>query len=129
MSGEPNIIDTNVVVHHFRSKGGFTKQLNAQAVFLPEIVLGELYAGAFHSKRPAHQQKKIEDFLPSVEILLTDFITSHFYGKIWAQLRGDGKTLPQNDIWIAALGMQHQRPIVTSDIHFDYISGIRNFAW
>jgi tRNA(fMet)-specific endonuclease VapC len=44
-------------------------------------------------------------------------------------LKSAGKPIPENDIWIAALSMQHNIPLVTSDSHFKYIKGLNLLNW
>jgi tRNA(fMet)-specific endonuclease VapC len=51
-------------------------------------------------------------------------ITSDRYSRIAAQLRLQGTPIPTNDIWIAAQAMEHGAELITSDKHFDKISGL-----
>jgi len=37
--------------------------------------------------------------------------------------------IPENDIWIAALSIQHGVPLASLDRHFDRIRGIKRVAW
>jgi len=32
-----------------------------------------------------------------------------------------GTPIPENDIWIAALALEHAVPVVTSNAHFDHL--------
>jgi tRNA(fMet)-specific endonuclease VapC len=44
-------------------------------------------------------------------------------------LKEKGKPLPENDIWIAALAMQHNLTLITRDTHFDHVNGLDREKW
>ena len=39
-------------------------------------------------------------------------------------LKKDGNPIPANDVWIAAQAMEHGADLLTSDRHFEKISGL-----
>lgn len=51
------------------------------------------------------------------------------YGLIKASLRKKGKPIPENDIWIAAIAMQHSLVVATRDKHFDEVDGLSTEEW
>jgi len=40
-----------------------------------------------------------------------------------------GNPVPENDIWIAALAMEHDLSLVTRDEHFKKIDDLKRTAW
>ncbi len=40
-----------------------------------------------------------------------------------------GRLIPDNDIWIAAIAMQHNLILVTRDSHFDEIESLQIERW
>ena len=98
----------------------------ADSVFLPLIVVGELRAGFHVSAQTADNERLLRRFLqkPGVEVLLPDEQTSHHYATVFAQLRRQGTPIPTNDIWIAALVLQHNLVLHARDRHFDQIAQI-----
>jgi predicted nucleic acid-binding protein len=40
-----------------------------------------------------------------------------------------GQPIPTNDLWIAALAREHGPPVVTRDIHFHAVCGLRVLSW
>ena len=54
-----------------------------------------------------------------VQVLFADEQTTHHYGDIYAQLKRQGTPIPTNDIWIAALVVQHDLVLFARDAHFD----------
>ena len=62
-------------------------------------------------------------------ILNADENTAQFYGSIVASLYKKGKPIPINDVWIAAIALQHGLTLVTRDKHFSEIEGLIIESW
>jgi predicted nucleic acid-binding protein len=45
------------------------------------------------------------------------------------ELKLAGHPIPENDIWIAALARQHNLPVVSRDLHFRWVEGLKTIAW
>lgn len=124
------LLDTNIVIALFAREVGVLQQLQqAVGIFLPSIVLGELYYGARKSGRAAANVQRIDDFAAQNVVLPCDVETARQYGLIREALRAKGKPLPENDIWIAALALQHNLVLVSRDAHFNEIAGLPVVAW
>jgi tRNA(fMet)-specific endonuclease VapC len=124
------VLDTNVVVAHFRNDPELTTRLKAaKATYVPWVVLGELHYGACRAQRREAQLNLIHEFLKTAMILLSDEKTGEQYGQMKAELAAIGKLIPDNDIWIAAVARQYDLPLVTRDAHFDAVSGIEVLRW
>jgi tRNA(fMet)-specific endonuclease VapC len=67
--------------------------------------------------------------LQAVIIVSVDKETAFHYGHIRSALAQAGTPIPENDIWIAALGVQHQLSLVTRDTHFERIASISLLNW
>jgi len=93
----------------------------ADEVWLPFIVLGELRAGfAVGSQGPRNEAVLRRLLLKSgVGVLYADEQTTHHYGTVYRQLRKQGTPIPTNDMWIAALVLQHSLVLCARDGHFD----------
>lgn len=92
-------------------------------VWLPLIVLGEVQAG-FQSGSHSHRNHRmLSAFLQrsTAGVLLPDQDTASHYAQLFAQLRRTGKPIPDNDLWIAALCVQHNLALISRDKHFDRI--------
>ena len=57
-------------------------------------------------------------------ILVCDTETARQYGRIKVELRRKGRPIPENDMWIAAVALQHGLTLATRDAHFDAIDGL-----
>ena len=100
-----------------------TKSLLAQAeiVLLPFIVLAELRAGFAYGNHQADNERTLQRFLlkDGVKTLFADDQTTHHYGVLYRQLRKQGTPIPTNDIWIAALVVQHGLVLHSRDRDFN----------
>jgi len=96
----------------------------AETVFLPLIVLGELRCGFAIGRHGADNEGVLRQFLlqPGVEVLTPDTQTTQHYGAIYRQLRLQGTPIPTNDMWIAALVLQHELSLLARDRHFDALA-------
>ena len=93
---------------------------------LPIIVLGELYHGIFAGTRQEENLFRLSRFLgvPRLEILDIDEMTAKAFGEIAAELRKVGRSIQQDDIWIAALCKQHGYTLATNDTGFSHVIGL-----
>ena len=65
------------------------------------------------------------NFLSQYEIIGVDLPIAQSYGEIKAQLKKDGITIPENDLWIAATAKANQYTLISYDGHFTKIDGLR----
>lgn len=94
---------------------------HAKHVGMPVIVLAELRAGFRCGTRAGENERVLHTFLrsPRVTVLSADDATTHLYADLFADLRRAGTPVPTNDLWIAALVIQHGFTLLTRDAHFD----------
>jgi len=124
------LLDTNIVIALFAGEPAVQEHLGqAEEVFLPSIVLGELYFGAHKSGRVEENLARIDEFAINSSILACDTDTAKEYGIIKNTLRMKGRPIPENDIWIAAIARQYGLTLVTRDAHFDEIEGLSVNIW
>lgn len=99
---------------------------HAEAVFLPFVVLAELRAGFAVGTRGAENERVLRRFLmkQGVAVLYADDQTTHHYATLFHQLRRQGTPIPTNDLWIAALVLQHDLVLCARDRHFDSLPQI-----
>lgn len=92
----------------------------ARELFMPLIVLAELRAGFAAGNQESTNRANLQRFLSSdrVSVLLPDEQTTHHYAELFVMLRNKGVAVPTNNLWIAALVVQHSLVLCTSDSHF-----------
>jgi len=95
----------------------------ADEVWLPFIALGELRAGFAVGSQGPRNEAVLRRFLlkSGVSVLYADEQTTHHYAAIYRQLRKQGTPIPTNDVWIAALVLQHSLVLFARDTHFEVL--------
>ena len=130
MTANGKLLDTNIVIALFASDANVQAQLEgAGEVFIPAIVFGELYYGARKSGRVGANVRRVDELLAVSAVLDCDAETAQFYAIIKNGLRVKGKPIPENDIWIAALALQHDLTLVTRDAHFAEVADLIIARW
>lgn len=117
-------LDTNRITDLFRGDVELAEQLStAEEIWIPLFAMGEIRAG-FHG---GTQQRRNEGLLtrllakPTVGVLLPGRETAEHYARIFVQLRRAGTPVPDDDLWIAALVLEHDLVLITRDRHFERI--------
>jgi tRNA(fMet)-specific endonuclease VapC len=127
-------VDANAVIDYIRLDREYSPELDdvEKTIFIPLTVIGELFYGASRTQRPDHHRAVIERLIRRWQPLLPDLDTARFYGTV----RGDASRSPvslsaskTNDLWIAALCIQHNLPLLTNDGGFDNIAGLTVIHW
>jgi tRNA(fMet)-specific endonuclease VapC len=95
----------------------------ASEVWLPFIALGELRAGFAVGSQGPRNEAVLRRFLlkPGVGVVYADEQTTHHYANVYRQLRKQCTPIPTNDMWIAALVLQHSLVLFARDAHFDVL--------
>jgi predicted nucleic acid-binding protein len=98
----------------------------AEALYLPFVVVAELRCGFVGGSRLRQNEVGLNRFLGrhNVHPLYADDQTTHCYAAIHEQLRRQGTPIPTNDLWIAALAVQHGLTLYARDAHFDHLPQI-----
>ncbi|MGH9686874.1 MAG: type II toxin-antitoxin system VapC family toxin [Candidatus Acidiferrales bacterium] len=115
-------LDTNRYADLCRGIPSVTQTIEiAEEVWLPFVVIGELRAGFAVGSHGPQNEAALRRFLlkPGVGVLYADEQTTHHYANVYRQLRKQGTPIPTNDIWIAAIALQHSLVLFARDTHFD----------
>src|SRR5271170_6566137 len=114
-------VDANAYSDFIRGEPSRVKVFRtASRLYMPLITLGELRAGFAAGTQQDNNASILHRFLsrPRTSVLLPDEQTTHHYAHIYHQLRKQGTPIPTNDMWIAALAIQHHLVLCTTDAHF-----------
>lgn len=120
-------LDTNRYTDLCRGDSSVVEAVEfADEVWLPFIVIGELRAGFAVGSQGPRNEAVLRRFLlkPGVAILYADEQTTHHYASLYRQLHKQGTPIPTNDMWIAALVLQHSLVLSARDAHFDALAQI-----
>lgn len=121
------LLDTNALIAGRRRDLSLIMCLAfADSIAIPSIALGELFSGAYRSGFVASNVAFCEAVARNNLILACDAGTAKAYGTIEGDLRRRGRPLPDNDVWIAALALQHDLTLLTRDAHFAHFAHVPN---
>ena len=124
------ILDTNAVSALFVGDPALGEVLAGdQRHHLPVIVIGEYRYGLLGSRHRARLEDLLRILIRESLILQVDETTAEVYAQVRDELRQNGRPIPENDLWIAALARQHRQPVVSRDGHFDDVPGLRRLSW
>ena len=117
-------LDTNRLTDLFRGDSALAGQLEGcDEIWIPFIVLGEIKAGFYGGTGHRRNEILLNKLLakPTVGILLPARETTEQYGRLFVQLKKAGTPVPDNDLWIAALTLEHDLTLITRDKHFQKV--------
>ena len=121
-------LDTNRLTDLFQQDAALAAFLGqCDEVFIPFIVLAEIKAGFYGGSRQVSNEALLSNFLSrdTVTILFAGRETTEQYARLFVQLKRAGTPIPDNDLWIAALAMEHDLALVMRDRHFDKVPQLR----
>jgi tRNA(fMet)-specific endonuclease VapC len=100
-------------------------------IVVPCIAYGEAWYGLARGRpdRTAKKRKLFEEFIVPLRILWLDQNTLELFRSLNWTLARKGTPLPMNDIWIAALCLQHDALLITSDSDLKNIPGLEVRNW
>ncbi|MGI9336795.1 MAG: type II toxin-antitoxin system VapC family toxin [Gammaproteobacteria bacterium] len=95
----------------------------AEQICVPFIVLAELRAGFSVGSRGRENERVLNRFMlkPGVITLYARDATTRAYANLYRQLRQQGTPIPTNDLWIAALVLEHNLALCSRDNHFRHL--------
>lgn len=107
-------------------KGTRTVLERAEEVLVPFVVVAELRAGFMVGGRGLENERVLRRFLgkPGVSVVYATEATTRTYADLFRQLRAQGTPIPSNDLWIAALVVEHNLLLLTRDDHFRHLPQI-----
>ena len=121
------VMDTNAFSKFVMNDQHLTNMiLNAPKILFPYIVLAELKSGFLLGNRYTSNMAILNEFcsMDKLIVLYPNTLTTDYYADIFKILKLKGKPIPTNDIWIAALTIQHHGQLLTFEKHFEYIDGL-----
>lgn len=121
------ILDTNAYSDYVRGDSTIVNKLNsADIVYMPVVVVGELKRGFYYGSRVSPNLAVLEKFIakPRVRILEITLQTAEQFGRLSVYLKDNGTPIPINDVWIGALCVEYDLPLLTRDRDFENLPQI-----
>ena len=125
------LLDTSILILSLRGDSASRARLaTTTTLYLSSIALGELYTGAYGSPTRSNSAVQDIDALAGGEVVLAcDAATAQAYGSIKDDLKRQGLSIPDNDLWIAATAIQYQVTLSARDAHFNWIAALQVEQW
>lgn len=128
------LLDTDTVIYLVRRRSPSVAarfaRLRASEVAISCIGFGELSYGAEKSSRREAAVAVLEAFSDRIAVLPIDSSVSGEYGRIRALLESKGKTLGNNDLWIAAHALSANLTLVTNSVReFSRVPDLKLENW
>lgn len=122
------LLDTNAYSHLMRGdEQVFSMISSSEVIYMSVFIIGELYSG-FKGGTKEHQNKDLlHKFLdkPSVQILEATMETAAVFAQVKYGLKKAGNFIPIHDVWIASQVIETGSVLVTYDLHFLKVPGLR----
>lgn len=128
-SGDRVALDTSVAIDVLAAKADARLLSSVNEHLLPAPVVGELRYGALNSRKADENLAKVEALVIRCLVLNVTVATAKVYAELGLALRQKGRPIPENDLWIAALCVEHQVPIAAFDSHFDAIDALKRWPF
>jgi len=123
-------LDTSVLIALFADETAVKEELaQASEVFIPSIAAGELYYGAWKSQRRRENAAQVDELVSGNVVLGCNARTARWYGEVKHALQLKGHPIPENDLWIAAIALEHDLVVATQDAHFAEIDNLKVEMW
>jgi tRNA(fMet)-specific endonuclease VapC len=124
------ILDTNAVSGLLEGDAALEALLSREARHeLPVIVIGEYRYGLVRSRRRRSLFALFDELIRESNVLSVGIETAAVYASVREALRAKGTPIPENDVWISALAIEHGLDIVSRDTDFDRVAGVRRRSW
>jgi len=114
-------LDTNRLTDLFKGDVALAEWLGTcDEVWIPLFVLAEIKAGFYGGTEQHRNEILLHNLLvkSTVAVLMPGRGTAEHYARLFVQLKRAGTPVPDNDLWIAALALEHDLLLVTRDRHF-----------
>ncbi|HUY90251.1 MAG TPA: type II toxin-antitoxin system VapC family toxin [Pirellulales bacterium] len=127
------LLDTNTCSEHLRRPAGLIHRFvqHAGRLYLPTIVLGELYAWAYRRPNPTPLLTAIEtELLTDVIVISYDEACALEFGRLRGTLLKQGISVSPVDLMIASVALVHQLTLVTHNTaDFQHIPSLHLDDW
>ncbi|MDO4233021.1 MAG: type II toxin-antitoxin system VapC family toxin [Lautropia sp.] len=129
------MLDTNIIIYLMKNRPQAVADRVASLsgddeLAMSFITYGELLKGAYGSIRPEQSLAHIAHLIQRVPFLYPGEQTCHHYGKWAATLKRQGKSIGNNDLWIACHALSCGAILVTHNTkEFERIDGLMCQDW
>lgn len=126
------LLDTNICIDLQKDDSRAFRRFSPKIsrCYIPTLVLGELYKGAYCSQKTQQNLQSIKSLIVAVEVIGFDSEAANDFGKIQDDLRRIGRPSGTIDALIAAVARSRNDTLVTHNTrHFKHIPNLLLEDW
>ena len=125
MNGNSIALDTNRVIRVLNNQTGAGEWIQQYAnVLLPVPVVAELLFGAANSRNSEANTERVRQLVARCTVIEITLSTASVYASVRLKLKQRGRPIPENDVWIASLCIEHGVALATDDEHFEAVDDL-----
>ena len=123
------ILDTDILVNILRRKNRgeqWKDFLKDKSIAFTTITAFELFLGAEISKKYDHNMKATKSLIQQFPVLPLSIKSSYIAATIYSDLQKKGQLIELNDIYIAAVTLEHGAELATDNVnHYQRVSQLK----
>jgi len=120
------VLDTGILVNILRKKNRgeqWKDFLKDKSIAFTTITAFELFLGAELSKKRHQNMKPIQSLVQQFPVLPLSIKSAYIAGTIYSDLQKKGQMIELNDIYIAAVTLEHDAELATDNVtHYQRVS-------
>lgn len=130
MKSNGYLLDTSILVSYIQEDPEVLRHISiAEGLYMSTVAIGELYYGAERSINVAKGLADVHKLEQLFSILAVDLMIARTYGRLRHDQNKKRRSLPANDLWIAATALRHGLTLVAKDNHFTWIDTLSLEQW
>jgi len=118
------IADTSAVVRLLRRDSGVEEKVKGKTFAITFVTFAELNVGILKANNRLAAFHRCLEVLAGMQVFHGSGVTPSLYARIYYDLEQRGEMIPINDIWIAAIALETDLPILARDEHFSRVRGL-----
>ncbi len=122
------VTDTNVVSYIFSGHelaALYLPEVEAQRTLISFATLEELWFGAYNGNWGDRRKNELARHLEQYEVIWPDAELVDICSRLRSHRKADGREMSTSDAWIAATALRLNCPLVSHDLDFEEIDGLK----
>ena len=122
------VTDTNVVSYIFSGHelaALYLPEVESQRTLISFATLEELWFGAYNGNWGDRRKNELALHLEQYEVIWPDAELVEICARLRSHRKADGREMSTGDAWIAATALRLNCPLVSHDLDFEEIDGLK----
>ncbi len=126
------LVDTDRIVDYLKGRPDavtLLDRLYPEGLAIGIISYAEVYEGIYYGQDPSGNELAFRRLLEGIRVFGINRAVARRFALICGQLRAGGQLIPQPDLFIAAMALEHRMSLLTrNQRHFLGVPGLRLYA-